>query len=144
MEQVTKYIPHIHVLFLISIAILVVWKLNTFLRFSKEVLSEQNLDGSIGKGSSKRVIIMFFATTWVYQIVYSLHTGVMLDKYVITLNVVFLMIALKILAPEQVNTLLDKLKQFTTFKSETPQELPPKPDPTIRTTTTTEVTPANP
>ena len=58
MDKILEYFPHLHVIVLLIVGLLIIWKLSDFIKFSKEVMSEQNADGSVGKGSSKRVVII--------------------------------------------------------------------------------------
>lgn len=117
MKYIKDFVPHLHVLFLLYLGFLITWKLNVFLRFIKEVLSEQNTDGSVGKGSSKRVILVLICFTFVYGVLYALHIDKEFDHYIATIIIVFLLLGLAIVKPDQANNLLDKLKSLTTFST---------------------------
>ena len=87
-----------------------------FFRILKEVLSEFTPDGKVGKAYSKRVVIMMFTSYFIYSGIYCLHSNSQPDDYVITLDVVFLLLSLRVLLPEQADSLLDKLKDLDPIK----------------------------
>ena len=137
MNNWQQHIPNVHQIFWIIIVIIAIVNISKLITFLTECLSEQNVDGTKGKGSSKRLILFLFATGFIYAWIYSIHENAHLDPYVSTLIVVFLLLGLAIIKPDQANTLIDKLKGLTTFKSEEPE--PNKKNISVTTNSTTEV-----
>lgn len=134
MNKWQQYIPNIHQAFWIIIAIVAILNINKLVNFLTEALSEQKADGSRGKGSSKRLILFLFAGGFMYGWLYSLHANSKLDPYVSTLIVLFLLLGLAIIRPEQADTLIDKMKGLLSFKEDNKDKLQ------VNTTTQTEVT----
>lgn len=137
MSHWQQYIPSLHQFFWFIIAIIAIVNITKLIDFLTEALSEMKPDGTKGKGSSKRLILFMFAAGFVYGWLRSIHANTKLDPYVSTLIVVFLLLGLAILKPDQANTLLDKLKSLVNFAPDNKGD--GNPAPTLKTTTTTEV-----
>jgi hypothetical protein len=146
MKEIARYMPHAHQWFFILVVAIFLYELRTILPFMLEVLSELPTKEDIaknrtrGKGSIKRFVLFLIGSGLLYGWIFSLHGKMHLDPYVTTLFVVFELLGLRIMMPEQANTLLDKLKSLTNFKPDNIEQSE-KPDPKVTTTTTTEVNP---
>jgi uncharacterized membrane protein YbjE (DUF340 family) len=135
-----QYIPSITHIFWVIIAIVAIVKLSKLLDFLTEALSEQLPDGTKGKGSSKRLILFLMACGFIYGWLHSIHANTHLDPYVATLIIIFELLGLTILKPDQANALLDKLKALTNFTQQPEKKQEDKQsDPAVKVTTTTEV-----
>lgn len=106
-----QYIPHnLHQIFWVMLACLMIYKLSALVDFLTDCLSEQKQDCTKGKGSSKRLILFLFAAGFIYAWINSVHSGTKLDPYVSTLIIIFLLLGLAILKPDQATALLNQLK----------------------------------
>jgi hypothetical protein len=138
MNKWQQYIPNMHQAFWIIIAIVAIININKLVAFLTEALSEQKADGTRGKGSSKRLILFLFAGGFIYGWIYSIHSNVKLDPYVSTLIVIFLLLGLAIIRPEQADTLIDKLKSLVSLKSENQEAKTEKDKDKVQINTTTQ------
>lgn len=118
MHNIQEYIPHLHKIFWVVMGIVAIAKLSKLLEFLKECLSEPTPGCERGKGSSKRLILFMFASAFVYGWIHSIHANTKLDPYVTSFIIVFLLLGLAIIKPDQAGNLLDKLKSLTTFKAD--------------------------
>jgi|GEM_PF-3493565 len=94
------------------IAVLLLVYFKAFTSALREMFSEKNPDGSVGKLSSKRVGIMLFALSIIYVFIYSTQEGKTIDLPAFAMMIVAVIIGWRIATPDQISSLMDKAKQF--------------------------------
>jgi hypothetical protein len=116
MQHYLNYLSNTHLLFwavlalVVSVMLIIYFK--AFTAGLREIFSEKNADGSLGKLSSKRIGIMAFAVTIIYVFIYSTHTGKEIDHVAFAMLTVAVIIGWRISTPEQIGSLMDKFKGF--------------------------------
>ncbi len=109
MNNWEQHIPHMHTLFWMGVAIIVLRKLTPFVNAIVSAISEKKADGTRGEISIKRIIPFIFTLLVCYMVVGCMHSGREFNTTAFWRLLFFIALSTTVITVAQANGFLDKI-----------------------------------